>query len=253
MSDMADLPVHDDSETVLEDVYCVECAYNLRTLRRDGACPECQTPVTESLGTPEHRGIQLLSRAILAGLGAVVFAGVSPFFIALAAEPRSLGFSVAVLFCAVCAGPSIVVFKKSYVARRLCRKRLFGPAGYLAIVISALASVLAVGVLGFIAYECRDTTVYAARWDKEAYLSIQRGMTRAQVDSLIGKPLGRIPVEKLVRGRWAEAKMHAEHETWEGTRADYYSRRMGFCGWRHWVVYDDNDLVTDTTWYWYAD
>jgi hypothetical protein len=32
-----------------DDAQCVQCGYNLRTQRRDGRCPECDTPVAESL------------------------------------------------------------------------------------------------------------------------------------------------------------------------------------------------------------
>lgn len=36
-------------ETIDADVPCMRCGYNLRTLPRDGACPECGTSITETL------------------------------------------------------------------------------------------------------------------------------------------------------------------------------------------------------------
>lgn len=57
------------------DIHCVECGYNLRSLRRIDLCPECSTPVKRSLAGPllrnagtrwlkrVHRGLWLLHRA----------------------------------------------------------------------------------------------------------------------------------------------------------------------------------------------
>jgi len=33
---------------IAEDLYCLECEYNLRTLLPDAACPECGTPIGQS-------------------------------------------------------------------------------------------------------------------------------------------------------------------------------------------------------------
>ena len=38
-------------ETISGDLLCVNCGYNLRTLRVDGLCPECSMPVAKSLTT----------------------------------------------------------------------------------------------------------------------------------------------------------------------------------------------------------
>ena len=39
------------SPTIDCDLQCLTCGYNLRTLRRDGLCPECGSPVADSLHT----------------------------------------------------------------------------------------------------------------------------------------------------------------------------------------------------------
>lgn len=44
----ATLPVGDDG-CVNEDIPCIHCGYNLRTLHREALCPECSTPVGRSL------------------------------------------------------------------------------------------------------------------------------------------------------------------------------------------------------------
>jgi hypothetical protein len=36
-------------ESISEDVNCISCGYNLRGLRRDGHCPECNAPITHSI------------------------------------------------------------------------------------------------------------------------------------------------------------------------------------------------------------
>lgn len=49
-------PTAPAASAIHRDVACVACGYNLRGLRGDGHCPECGTPVTETL-------LELLSRA----------------------------------------------------------------------------------------------------------------------------------------------------------------------------------------------
>lgn len=39
------------SRQLTEDVYCIECGYNLRTLMTNGNCPECARPVYETLSS----------------------------------------------------------------------------------------------------------------------------------------------------------------------------------------------------------
>ena len=59
-------------DTVEYDLYCANCKYNLRTLRKAGLCPECGTPVANSLETPSSEP----AAAILAG--AMVCGGLGP-------------------------------------------------------------------------------------------------------------------------------------------------------------------------------
>jgi hypothetical protein len=42
-------PAPPPAATVLENIPCRNCGYNLRTLARDGVCPECAAPVADSL------------------------------------------------------------------------------------------------------------------------------------------------------------------------------------------------------------
>jgi hypothetical protein len=38
-----------ESDTIDADWFCVSCGYNLRSLRKSGRCPECNTPIPKSL------------------------------------------------------------------------------------------------------------------------------------------------------------------------------------------------------------
>ena len=90
-------------------------------------------------------------------------------------------------------------------------------------------------------------------------------MTRERVESLVGKPLGVISVDRLVREGWdrfagsvwlpSGSRPHPVldkvDETW--SRAAWYSKRTGLCGWRYWVIYDASDRVADTKYYQYSD
>ena len=49
---MPNAPIHQDVDRISTDMYCIECNYNLRTLSRDGRCPECGTPVIETIQEP---------------------------------------------------------------------------------------------------------------------------------------------------------------------------------------------------------
>jgi hypothetical protein len=51
LSDNFPLPDTPPAATVLKDTPCRSCGYNLRTQPRDGVCPECATPVADSMGT----------------------------------------------------------------------------------------------------------------------------------------------------------------------------------------------------------
>lgn len=45
---------HDLHDRVIdEDLHCVHCGYNLRTLATDGDCPECGAPVEETVHLPQ--------------------------------------------------------------------------------------------------------------------------------------------------------------------------------------------------------
>jgi hypothetical protein len=63
---------------VAGDVPCLQCGYNLRTLRVEGACPECGAPVIKSLDTvrllfADLRWLQVMVRGLdLALLGVVL-------------------------------------------------------------------------------------------------------------------------------------------------------------------------------------
>jgi hypothetical protein len=43
----------DPPATIDDDVQCVHCGYNLRTMPVDGDCPECGAPVEETLHPPK--------------------------------------------------------------------------------------------------------------------------------------------------------------------------------------------------------
>ena len=74
--DEASVPIGADGN-LAADRACVRCGYNLRGLPRAGVCPECSTPVADSLRTkilkyssPEylaklHRGVFLVQTAII--------------------------------------------------------------------------------------------------------------------------------------------------------------------------------------------
>ncbi len=49
MSSLPSPPLPDETTHVATDAPCVTCGYNLRTLALDGRCPECATPVWDSL------------------------------------------------------------------------------------------------------------------------------------------------------------------------------------------------------------
>lgn len=87
---------------VLDDVACVTCRYNLRTLPADGVCSECGTPVAQSveaervrlaeLGGLRVRGADYLDHA-RAGLNralyAVAFAAIGAMLVAIQVGPLS--------------------------------------------------------------------------------------------------------------------------------------------------------------------
>ncbi len=56
----------DPTVRLKEDLYCIHCDYNLRTLALAGLCPECGSPVVDSLGSDRRwllrvrRGLALL-------------------------------------------------------------------------------------------------------------------------------------------------------------------------------------------------
>ena len=54
-----------EPERISTDVSCINCDYNLRTLRGDGRCPECGTPVAKSLTAPPATGDGLLLAATI--------------------------------------------------------------------------------------------------------------------------------------------------------------------------------------------
>lgn len=70
--------------SIVRDVHCVECGYNLRTLRRADVCPECRTPIKRSLAGPllrnagtawltrVHHGLWLLHRASVLAAFAII-------------------------------------------------------------------------------------------------------------------------------------------------------------------------------------
>jgi hypothetical protein len=83
------------------------------------------------------------------------------------------------------------------------------------------------GLAGFSLHLAQDTTVYAPGFDREAYLAIQPGTARSDVERRIGAPL----------------------VTWKEHGTDHrfarYSRRAGFLGWTHLVIYDAHDRVVE--------
>ncbi len=55
-----------------DDIYCLKCGYNLRTLRMNGCCPECNMPVRTTVDSiPRNQKIQqrILRLIFLATLG----------------------------------------------------------------------------------------------------------------------------------------------------------------------------------------
>ncbi len=86
--DEAPVPIGADGN-LAADRACVRCGYNLRGLPRAGVCPECSTPVADSLRTkilkyssPEylaslHRGVFLVQTAIIVQIliGFTMFGG----------------------------------------------------------------------------------------------------------------------------------------------------------------------------------
>lgn len=54
-----------DGKRVAEDLRCIRCGYNLRTLRLDAVCPECGTPVT---ATAREQYLRYAPRGLLARL-----------------------------------------------------------------------------------------------------------------------------------------------------------------------------------------
>ena len=45
---------HDSRDNRIDqDLHCVHCGYNLRTLAKDGDCPECGAPVEETIHPPQ--------------------------------------------------------------------------------------------------------------------------------------------------------------------------------------------------------
>jgi hypothetical protein len=85
-----------------EDVPCLNCGYNLRGLTRDGACPECGTPVQRSLqgnlfifSAPEYlralvMGLVCILVAVLARIG-VMAVGIPAAIIIAATNPQWTG------------------------------------------------------------------------------------------------------------------------------------------------------------------
>ncbi len=43
------------TDVISNDTLCVKCRYNLRALRLDARCPECGTPVRDSMEKPQQR------------------------------------------------------------------------------------------------------------------------------------------------------------------------------------------------------
>jgi len=59
-----------DNSGLLGDTPCIHCGYFLRTLSRDGRCPECGQPVADSLYTLDEAQIIAREQRILARMDA---------------------------------------------------------------------------------------------------------------------------------------------------------------------------------------
>ncbi len=71
------LPPSPDSSAVIErDLLCIRCEYNLRTLALYARCPECGTPVEDSLIDEEELDRRYRLRRWMALLGAAVVIGI---------------------------------------------------------------------------------------------------------------------------------------------------------------------------------
>lgn len=77
---MADIPQDGRAESVSEDLPCVRCGYNLRTLAWTGRCPECGVDIIES--SLPQRGFLFSSRqeanSVRAGLAILVVSTLIP-------------------------------------------------------------------------------------------------------------------------------------------------------------------------------
>ena len=52
----------EQSENIRDDVFCIRCDYNLKTLERSNRCPECGLPIAKSLAESSH--FSLLEKTI---------------------------------------------------------------------------------------------------------------------------------------------------------------------------------------------
>lgn len=147
-----------DADSILDDVFCMSCDYNLRTLRQDSVCPECATSVADSLRryslrlrNPEwlrqiHTGAYWLYNWIQAVVLAHVLIWMSSAVIRGVPVSRALGALAALLGWLgvrrfTCEEPGHPVESASEEARHFARKTLLT-------VVAASAVILAVGPVG---------------------------------------------------------------------------------------------------------
>jgi hypothetical protein len=214
---------HNPAETRINtDLPCAECGYNLRTLATGARCPECNWPVADTLRPQPDASKRLLI--------AVIGIGLAPWLLYIPAArlvPIREGCgTVAILFGAsvIAAGILLLVGRSARI--RWGRSR-FGQRGIAAMFICAVFVCINLGITGFALHLAQDTTVYSPGFDRAAFLAIQPGTARSDVERRIGLPLV----------AWKE---HGTDNLFAK-----YSRRTGFLGWRHLVIYDADDRVVE--------
>jgi hypothetical protein len=222
----ADITHKPDESRIAVDLPCAECGYNLRTLATNARCPECNWPVADTLTPPPDASKLLLIAAIGVGL--------APWLLYIPAATlvpiREGCGTVAILFgTSTIAAVILLLIGRS--ARIRWGRHRFGQRGIAAMFICAVFACINLGVTGFALHLAQDTTVYSTGFDRAAFLAIQPGTALSDVERRIGLPLA----------TWTDPNT--------GNPIARYSRRAGFLGWTHLVIYDaDNRVVEIRCW-----
>jgi len=153
----------DEHGHLLGDLSCVKCQYNLRTLHRDAACPECGTAVGRSIEGNRLRycdpawlkqvweGLNCFGVAVVAGIGFAAFMSLYEdphdtfLIVGVALYATALGLSIYGFFKATSRDPARIDQEHMFSARRLARGTWLAAllTALLALVFTIVANALA--------------------------------------------------------------------------------------------------------------